>query len=103
MSDKPSNHEPGDELLSAYLDGEINADERAAVEADGVVPVAIDLETASLDEIPDELDYVIHMAVSKEKEFDRALTANAEGVAFLMEKVAGPNLKAFFHCSSSQR
>jgi anti-sigma factor RsiW len=33
MSDKPSNHAPGDELLSAYLDGELSADERAAVEA----------------------------------------------------------------------
>jgi hypothetical protein len=33
MSDKPSNHDPDDELLSAYLDGELSADERAAVEA----------------------------------------------------------------------
>ena len=33
MSDKPSNHELDDELLSAYLDGELSADERAAVEA----------------------------------------------------------------------
>src|SRR6478735_5870349 len=33
MSDKPSNYEPGDELLSAYLDGELSADERAAIEA----------------------------------------------------------------------
>jgi hypothetical protein len=33
MSDKPSNHELDDEQLSAYLDGELSADERAAVEA----------------------------------------------------------------------
>src|SRR3954469_17395169 len=33
MSDKPSNHELDDELLSAYLDDELSADERAAVEA----------------------------------------------------------------------
>ena len=33
MSDKPSNYELDDELLSAYLDGELSADERAAVEA----------------------------------------------------------------------
>jgi hypothetical protein len=32
MSDNPSNHELDDELLSAYLDGELSADERAAVE-----------------------------------------------------------------------
>jgi UDP-glucuronate 4-epimerase len=71
---------------------------RAKVTADGVIPVAIDLETAQLDEIPDGLDYAIHMAVSKEQDFTRALAANAEGVAFLVEKVAG--VKAFFHCSS---
>ena len=71
---------------------------RAKVKADGVIPVAIDLETADLDEVPDGLDYVIHMAVSKEKEFDRALAANAEGAAFLVEKTKG--VKAFFHCSS---
>jgi hypothetical protein len=33
MSDNPSNYELDDELLSAYLDGELRADERAAVEA----------------------------------------------------------------------
>lgn len=73
-------------------------DSRAAVEADGVVPVAIDLETADLDEIPGELDYVIHMAVSKDADFARALAANAEGASFLVEKVKG--VKAFLHCSS---
>ncbi len=33
MSDKPTNFELDDELLSAYLDGELSAEERAAVEA----------------------------------------------------------------------
>ncbi len=72
--------------------------QRDAVEADGIVPVSIDLETARLDEVPDGLDYVINMAVSKEQDFDRALAANAEGAAFLVEKAKG--VKAFFHCSS---
>jgi nucleoside-diphosphate-sugar epimerase len=71
---------------------------REKVAADGVVPVAIDLETQDLDEIPDDLDYVLHMAVSKDQDFDRALAANAEGVAHLIEKVAG--VRAFLHCSS---
>ena len=71
---------------------------KAAFEADGIVPVTIDLETASFDEIPDGLDYVINMAVAKSNDFDRDLAANAEGVAFLMERVKG--VKAFFHCSS---
>lgn len=72
--------------------------QREAIEADGIVPVSIDLETARLDEVPDGLDYVINMAVSKEQDFDRALAANAEGAAFLVEKTKG--VKAFFHCSS---
>lgn len=71
---------------------------RETVEADGVVPVALDLEAARLDEVPAQLDYVIHMAVSKDQEFPRALAANAEGAAFLVEKAAG--VKAFLHCSS---
>jgi nucleoside-diphosphate-sugar epimerase len=75
-----------------------DADSRAKVEADGVIPVAIDLETADFDNIPGDIDYVINMAVAKSNDFDRDLAANAEGVAFLIEKVAG--VKAFFHCSS---
>jgi nucleoside-diphosphate-sugar epimerase len=71
---------------------------RRAVEADGVAPVSVDLEAARLDEVPDGLDYVIHMAVSKDRHFDRALAANAEGTAFLIEKTAG--VRAFLHCSS---
>jgi len=71
---------------------------KVKVETEGITPVAIDLELARLDEVPEGLDYVIHMAVSKEKDFDRALAANAEGAAFLVEKAAG--VKAFFHCSS---
>jgi nucleoside-diphosphate-sugar epimerase len=71
---------------------------RSAFEADGVIPVSVDLEAARLDEVPDELDYVIHMAVSKDRHFDRALAANAEGTAFLIEKAAG--VRAFLHCSS---
>ena len=71
---------------------------RQAVEALGVVPVAVDLEAARLDEVPGGLDYVIHMAVSKDRRFERALAANAEGTAFLVEKAAG--VRAFLHCSS---
>lgn len=71
---------------------------RQAVVGDGVIPVALDLEAARLDEVPDQLDYVIHMAVSKDRHFDRALAANAEGTAFLVERASG--VRAFLHCSS---
>ncbi|MHB8682226.1 MAG: NAD-dependent epimerase/dehydratase family protein [Acidimicrobiales bacterium] len=72
---------------------------RQAVAAAGIVPVAIDLEKAELDEIPADLDYVVHMAVSKHRDFPRALAANAEGTAFLVERVAG--CRAFLHCSTA--
>lgn len=71
---------------------------RTATEAAGIVPVAVDLEAAELDEVPSGLDYVVHMAVSKDRDFTRALAANAEGTAFLVERVAG--VRAFLHCSS---
>ena len=71
---------------------------REAVAATGVTPIAIDLETGSFDEIPDDLDYVINMAVAKSNDFDRDLTANVEGVALLLERTKG--VEAFFHCSS---
>jgi len=73
-------------------------EDRAAVEATGVIPVAIDLESGSFDDVPEHLDYVINMAVAKTNDFDRDLQANAEGVALLIERVQG--VKAFFHCSS---
>lgn len=71
---------------------------RDAVAATGVVPVRADFETGDLDEIPADLDYVLHLAVSKDQDFERALAANAEGTALLIEKVAG--VKGFLHCSS---
>jgi nucleoside-diphosphate-sugar epimerase len=75
-----------------------DAADRRKVEESGVVPVVLDLEAAALDEVPDGLDYVIHMAVSKDTDFTRALAANAEGTAFLIEKVAG--VRGFLHCST---
>jgi nucleoside-diphosphate-sugar epimerase len=72
---------------------------RAGLEAAGVTPVAIDLERADLDEVPSDLDHVLHFAVAKTNDFDRDLAANAEGVAFLIEKAAG--VQSFLHCSST--
>ena len=69
-----------------------------ACEAEGVHPIRIDLEASELEEIPESIDYAIHMAVSKDADFPTALAANAEGTAFLIEKCKG--VKAFLHCSS---
>jgi nucleoside-diphosphate-sugar epimerase len=76
-----------------------NSEARAALDEAGVRTITIDLETASLDNVPSDLDYVLHFAVAKTRDFDRDLAANAEAVPFLMERVGG--VKGFLHCSST--
>lgn len=77
--------------------------DRAALAADGVTPVRIDLARGDFDEIPGDLDVVLHMAVAKADKFSLAMAVNAEGSADLMAAVAArsDNLSAFLHCSST--
>ncbi len=72
--------------------------QREAHEAAGISTIRVDLELGELDEVPDDLDYVLHFAVAKTNHFGRDLTANAEGAANLMERCK--DVTAFFHCSS---
>jgi nucleoside-diphosphate-sugar epimerase len=72
--------------------------QRAEHEAKGISTIRVDLERGELDEVPDDLDYVLHFAVAKTNDFARDLSVNADGAANLMEKVQG--VDAFFHCSS---
>ena len=72
--------------------------QRESHEAAGVTTIRVDLEHGDLDEVPADLDYVLHFAVAKTNDFGRDLTANADGAAHLMERVQG--VDAFFHCSS---
>jgi UDP-glucuronate 4-epimerase len=72
--------------------------QREAHEAAGITTIRVDLEHGDLDEVPADLDYVLHFAVAKTNDFGRDLTANADGAAHLMERVQG--VDAFFHCSS---
>ncbi len=69
----------------------------------GVTPVAIDFETSAFDDVPSELDLVLHFAVSKSNDFAVALRSTAEGVADLMDTAASRSdrLAAFLHCSST--
>lgn len=78
-------------------------DQRTTVEAQGVTPVSIDLANNRLDEVPADLDLVLHFAVAKANDFELAFAANAEGSANLMEVAAGRSdrLRGFFHCSST--
>ena len=72
--------------------------QRESHEAAGITTIRVDLEHGDLDEVPADLDYVLHFAVAKTNDFARDLTANADGAAHLMERVQG--VDAFFHCSS---
>jgi nucleoside-diphosphate-sugar epimerase len=78
-------------------------DARASLAADGVQPIRIDLARSDLDEVPADLDVVLHLAVAKVDSFPLAMAVNAEGSADLMEVAASRSdrLSAFLHCSST--
>jgi nucleoside-diphosphate-sugar epimerase len=68
----------------------------------GVTPVSIDLENDRLDEVPADLDVVLHFAVAKSSDFEQAFASNAEGSANLMQAAAErTDAVTFFHCSST--
>jgi nucleoside-diphosphate-sugar epimerase len=72
---------------------------REALEAAGVRTAVFDLDGPRMEELPPDLDVVLHFAIARTNKFERDLTLNAEGVAFLVEHVAG--VRAFLHCSST--
>jgi len=75
------------------------AEDREAVEALGAKPIATDMGTGSLDQVPQDLDYVLNLAVVKTGDWAYDLAGNAEGVGRLMLRCR--NVKAFLHCSST--
>ncbi len=75
------------------------AEDRAAIEALGAHTIAADLATDALTEVPQDLDYVLNLAVVKSGDFDYDLRANAEGVGRLMLRTRG--VKGFLHFSST--
>lgn len=80
-----------------------NPADREPLEQQGVRTVSIDLAKGVLDEVPADLDLVLHFAVAKANDFELAFAANAEGSANLMEVAASRSdrLRGFFHCSST--
>lgn len=72
---------------------------REPLEAAGVQTISMDLSTSSFDEVPRDLDLVLHFAVAKVNRFDLAFAANAHGPANLMEHC--DSARAFYHCSST--
>jgi UDP-glucuronate 4-epimerase len=61
--------------------------------------VIADLVDADFSGVPDDFDYVLNFAVVHDRDFGKALAANAEGVALLMGHRR--TAKAFLHCSTT--
>lgn len=78
-------------------------EQRSPWQDKGVECVSLDLEAGRLDEVPADLDLVLHFAVAKSSDFEQAFASNAEGSAALMETAAARSdkLSAFLHCSST--
>ncbi len=76
-----------------------NADDEQALQAKGVHTHKIDLANGDLAALPDDFDYVIHLAVVKSGDFQYDLKANAEGSGRLLKHCR--NVKGFLHCSST--
>ena len=72
---------------------------REELEARGVTCVAADLATGTLDDVPDDVDYVCNLAVVKSNRWDVDLAGNAEAAGLLMAHCR--TARAFLHCSST--
>jgi nucleoside-diphosphate-sugar epimerase len=72
---------------------------RAALEAEGVECVPVDLAAGDVSGLPEDADYVLHFAVAKTNDWERDLAANSGGLAYLMEHHRAA--RAFLHCSTT--
>ncbi|MBV1917281.1 MAG: NAD(P)-dependent oxidoreductase, partial [Sphingomonadaceae bacterium] len=63
-----------------------NPDDRAKVDALGVKTLKVDLGTGDFTDLPDDFDYVLHLAASigGGEDFDSVLRVNAEGTGLLL-------------------
>jgi UDP-glucuronate 4-epimerase len=75
-------------------------EDRDKIEALGATVIQADLaDRDSLQQIPNDFDYVLNFAVVKTGDFDYDLAANAEGVGNLLSHCA--SARAFLHFSST--
>jgi UDP-glucuronate 4-epimerase len=72
---------------------------RADLEALGVTCIPVDLARGSLDDVPDDVDVVLNLAVVKSNRWDVDLRGNAEAAGLLMAHCRSAS--AFLHCSST--
>src|SRR5258708_33864798 len=74
-----------------------DAQARAGLEAAGVVCVAHNLVTDTLDDLPSDFGYVLNLAVLKSGNWDHDLAGNAEATGRLIDHCR--RAKAVLHCS----
>ncbi|HEX7095983.1 MAG TPA: NAD(P)-dependent oxidoreductase [Acidimicrobiales bacterium] len=72
---------------------------REQLEAAGVRCIKVDLASGDFSDVPDDVDYVLNLAVTKTQDFDYDIAANAEATGLLMSHCR--KAKAFLHCSST--
>ena len=80
-----------------------DASTRKPLDDAGVTTVAVDLAAGAFDDVPGDLDHVLHFAISKSRRFAEAFRVNAEASADLMAWAAAssPRLQGYLHCSST--
>ena len=76
-----------------------DAGARDALHTAGIKTARLDLVKGDLDDLPADIDYVLHFAVVKSDKWGVALDGNVGGAALLMERYAGA--RAFLHVSST--
>ena len=72
---------------------------RAELEGLGVTCIPVDLAAGDFDQVPDDVDYVLNLAVVKSGRWEVDLRGNAEAVGLLMAHCRSAS--AFLHCSST--
>jgi len=72
---------------------------RAELEGLGVTCIPVDLAAGDFDGVPDDVDYVLNLAVVKSGRWEVDLRGNAEAVGLLMAHCRSAS--AFLHCSST--
>ncbi len=72
---------------------------QSELEGLGVTCIQVDLARGQFDDVPDDVDYVLNLAVVKSNRWEVDLRGNAEATGLLMAHCAGA--RAFLHCSST--
>ena len=72
---------------------------RAELEGLGVTCIPVDLAAGEFGDVPDDVDYVLNLAVVKSGRWEVDLRGNAEAVGLLMAHCRSAT--AFLHCSST--